>query len=235
MRKSLNKIHWLRELVIKILEIDVKKKESTSQTFGKAKEFYEYAKQKGLDVPNDFETFYDVLNSGKRNKFPTTPEGVSQKIATHQELWQIFEDLAKKDTIVHKWDNKWSDRFKAILEEKGITNGKEFTKFIKANTLTEQDKQDKKLVAKVRKEKDYHDTQIGNCYYSQLGIKEQWNFLVYPFYSLLILAYPVRFFVLAVCWSIWTLKKDEEWLYKISFLWLIFLNYLVTIQPEKVH
>ena len=64
-----------------------------------------------------------------------------------------FSEIKQADSIVHKWNNKWSYRFKALLKEHGIESGKGFRNFIKWNTLSKEEKRNKELAGNLKKER----------------------------------------------------------------------------------
>lgn len=127
-----------------------------------------------------------------------------------RKFWQHLTKLQKQDSLSYKWNNQWSRAFKAILKENGITSAAEFSRFIKSNTVTEEDKKNRALVKKLRDESWDLGTKMHHCQVNQLDPQEIWNVAFYSLVGLLGLAYPVRFFVLALRWSILTLRKGGE-------------------------
>ncbi len=126
-----------------------------------------------------------------------------------REHWARLEYLHKKDSITFKYDNVWSGYVKNHFNKMGFTNASQLNEFIRANSIIKIDKNTRLKIKQLKDEifnlKEKYRSENENL----LQFDDQMNFALIIALIGGILAFPIRFLIYGVMWSINTLKTNE--------------------------
>jgi len=126
-----------------------------------------------------------------------------------REHWARLEYLHKEDSISFKYKNVWSKVVIDHLNNMGFTSANQLNEFIGANTIIEIDK-NTQAKSKQLKDKIFNlREKYNNKKEEILEFDDQMNFALIIMLIGGILAFPIRFLIYGVKWSINTLKTKE--------------------------
>ena len=126
-----------------------------------------------------------------------------------REHWARLEYLHKQDSISFKYNNVWNKVVIDHLKNMGFTNASQLNEFIGANSITEIDNKTE-TKSKQLKDKIFNlREKYRNKKEEILHFDDQMDFALIILLFGGILAFPIRFLIYGVRWSINTLKTKE--------------------------
>jgi len=128
---------------------------------------------------------------------------------SYSELWKRLEYLQKSDSIIFKWNNIWDTDLKNLIKEIGFNNVKDFDKFISDNSLKTDELKTIEKVDSIKTEIANIKSQIRIIENKGLDIKDQLNFALLFLLITGIIAFPIRYLIYSIKWSIRTLNQKE--------------------------
>jgi hypothetical protein len=138
------------------------------------------------------------------------PEADSLHSDINRLLWKEWGEDYRSDSIPYYYEKKWGPKIVNFLRSKGFADGKEFEKFVGSNLLNKKDStnyQQSKQLEEIISELEIRISDLRqeiNDSYQQI-----WVIILELIILLTIIAYPIRFFILLIKWSVKTLKQKE--------------------------
>jgi len=129
--------------------------------------------------------------------------------SSYKELWTRLSEFQKSDSIDYKWNNVWSQDVIKITKEIGFKDGKDFNQFIIEYSLNKQEQIDEENANKIRKNVDSLKRQIRYKENRLLDSEGQIYFGLICLIIMAIIAFPVRYLIYSIRWSMKTLKQKE--------------------------
>lgn len=125
-------------------------------------------------------------------------------------IWKMYDNLAEKDSIKHKWENNWHKSFVEFIKEIGFSNPLAFHSFIEKNRITKLDSSNydssvaiSMEIALLLKDKKDNESKI-------LSYNEQTEFGLKALIICFIILFGFRYLFYSLKWSLKTLKQKSE-------------------------
>ena len=125
------------------------------------------------------------------------------------ELWNKLKEIQNSDSLSYKWDHYWTEKTIKVFKKQGIQSGESLDKFITKHSLTEKNIQNKMKVEIINDEIDIIKNRIRIKELKLLDFEEQIKFTITSLSTILILAFPSRYLIYAIKWSLNTISKKE--------------------------
>lgn len=123
------------------------------------------------------------------------------------EFWNRSEELIRNDSLIYLWNNRWNSVIKESFKEIGYSNVNDLVEFIRINSHTSQEIRNKSAADSLKNEIRKLNQEI-RYYKSRSLYTNEENILgLISLTILAIIAFPLRYGVLSVRWSIRTLKQ----------------------------
>lgn len=169
-------------------EISAKKKEMDSLTFMYNKKL---TKQKEF-----FNESFEALSS-------------EYQLDSSEATWKGLAKSYHSDSIIYFYEKKWDAKVVNFLNSKGFNDGRAFEKFVGENLLNKNDSINYLKSKKVDQNITELKNQSNQLYKKILSSREQIDFSLLIFKILFLIAFPLRFLILGIKWSINTIKQKE--------------------------
>jgi len=130
--------------------------------------------------------------------------------ATYHDLWNRLEEIQKSDSIVYKWNNVWSSDLIKIIKEIGFKDGTEFNQFVVKYSLTDNEIQDKSKADSLTNEIKTIESKIRTEDYKVMNFDDRFEFTLICLVIITVLAFPLRYLIYSIKWSVKTLKQREQ-------------------------
>ena len=134
---------------------------------------------------------------------------ISSGYPSYQELWSRLEEMQLNNTIEYFWNNRFESDFKEALYELDIKSLEEFNQFIFDYSLTDPEKENLEKAEKMSSQQYKLEDKINVKKYDVLNINQQLGFSMLSFLIILILAFPVRYIIYLMIWSIKVIRQKE--------------------------
>jgi hypothetical protein len=156
-------------------------------------------------------TSYNKKLINQKNFYNESFEALSAEyqLDSSEATWNDLTKSYIADSIIYFYENKWDKKVVKFLQSKGFNNGETFKKFVGENIFSKNDSinysRSKKIEMKILELKNQ-----SNIYNNKiLSFKEQLNISFLIFMILFSIAFPIRFLILGIKWSIETIKLKE--------------------------
>lgn len=130
--------------------------------------------------------------------------------ADYREHWARLEYLQKEDSIQFKFKNVWVKVVIDHLKNMGFSNSNELSEFIATNSISEYDKnlqtKSKPLVDEISELREKCRDKKGDV----LSFNDQLDFSLVVLLFVGIIAFPFRYLIYAIKWSLRTLKQNNS-------------------------
>jgi type II secretory pathway pseudopilin PulG len=150
---------------------------------------------------NAQETFFNSLSS----EFNITASDQN----TADKTWKILSKVYHSDSIPIKYDKTWDAELVKFIKSKGYNNGKEFEKFVGENLLNKNDSLNYQQSEKVNQSISALEIKATHLKHKIFDSNEQMKFSLLILIILLSIAYPFRFLILGIKWSVKTIKQKD--------------------------
>jgi hypothetical protein len=108
---------------------------------------------------------------------------------------------------VYKWNYIWSKGVIETFQKIGFKNDQQFNQFILENSITKEDSRKKAKADEISPEINRIERTIRNLEYGILDNKEQFQFGFSVLAIISIIAFPFRYLLMAIRWSVKTINK----------------------------
>jgi hypothetical protein len=127
---------------------------------------------------------------------------------TTEKTWKVLEERYTSDSIPIFY-KKWDKKVVEFLKSRGFNEGKGFEKFVGENILNKNDSINYLKSKKV--DQSISELKIQSNHFKDkiLSSKEQMNFSFLIFIILMLVAFPLRYLIWGIKWSIKTIKQNE--------------------------
>jgi hypothetical protein len=126
------------------------------------------------------------------------------------QIWERLEYLYFKDSINYKWNYVWKDKLKNALYEFGIKNSSEFNMYIKNNIYSKEDLSYKKASEALYNKNQDLEFAKDEIRKGIFDYEDKQHLSLSVFIILFSIAYLFRYLILAVIWSIKTIKDEKK-------------------------
>lgn len=158
-----------------------------------------------LSIQNSLDSL-DSLNDVKMNRqtwlYSEFEKEYDMRGYSVDEFWLVCWKIYKADSIIHKWGNSKSDK-PAFFRKIGFKTGEELNSFIRTNSIDSVSIQERRLYEVERSEIEEQLNEISQ----EVDQKKQLSKFMWISAGLFLIVFPLRYFLLAILWSIRTLKS----------------------------
>ncbi|WP_339794445.1 hypothetical protein [uncultured Imperialibacter sp.] len=123
------------------------------------------------------------------------------------ELWQRVETLNKSDSIIQNWQGRWSPSLTNVLKEVGFADAVSFNTFIESNSYTQEEIDSRARVKTLTDQIDEIYSKKSFQVHYDMDMDERLDFSLICLIVVGAFAYPVRYLIYAIRWSIATLRE----------------------------
>ncbi len=131
------------------------------------------------------------------------------QLDSSEATWKGLAKSYRSDSIPYFYEKKWDDKVVKFLNSKGFNDGKAFETFVGENLFNQNDSINYLKSKKIDQNVTEFKNQSNQFNKKILSSKEQINFSLLIFKILFSIAFPLRFLILGIKWSITTIKQKE--------------------------
>lgn len=124
-------------------------------------------------------------------------------------LWKILSESYYADSIPIKYEKEWDIKLVGFLKSRGYDSGKSFQKFVEENLLNKNDSLNKRKSKKINKYISDLQIKSNHLKYEIFDTKKQIKFSLLILIFIFSIAYPLRFLILGIKWSVKTIKQKD--------------------------
>lgn len=150
---------------------------------------------------NAQETFFNSLSS----EFNITASDQN----TPDKTWKILSEVYHSDSIPIKYDKIWDAKLVKFIKSKGYNDGKAFEKFVGENLLNKNDSLNYQQSEKVNQSISALEIKATHFKNKIFDSNEQIKFSLLILIILFSIAYPLRFLILGIKWSVKIIKQQD--------------------------
>lgn len=137
-------------------------------------------------------------------------KGLQGKHNSSIQFWDRLSQLYKVDSIIYRWNNRWSPELKTTLKEIGFKDGIEFNDFVSHHYFTDKDENIKNQALEIQGNIDLLTIDLLNSSEKIIKPYRQSELSNGILLMLSILLFPFRFLIYTIIWSVRTLKEKES-------------------------
>lgn len=124
-------------------------------------------------------------------------------------VWTYWENLEQHDSIPIYYDKIWNDKTRKLYGKIGFGNSKALSSFIRENMITKEDQEHLSKANQVGAEENALWSQYWRLNAHILSQEEQLQYTLRASLYLLFVAFPLRFLINAIRWSIRVVRQKE--------------------------
>lgn len=128
----------------------------------------------------------------------------------NRNFWQVYYNLAKKDSIKYIWENVLDIKLTSAYKKYGLETPEKFQEYILKNHINKSDSEKYNLSSFEYERSKLLQTKMNLINESIITLESQTYLAFLVLGSIFFLLFPVRYFLYSITWSMKILKEDKK-------------------------
>jgi hypothetical protein len=166
-------------------------------------------KQKNREVINLVNPLYSKIKQRNwfYNQLNNRANLYKSKYNTPSKLWKRFDELALSDSLLIRYETKWTPSTKIMFAEMGFNIPDQLQKFIVTNRINSTDNLKNKEAENIKKEVVIQKMQVETYHSKILSSEGQNQYLLWSMFISFLALFILRYIYYGIKWSINILKE----------------------------